>query len=203
MDYVRLTRRQPPAIIAEGPGPLPKAWRNLSGFDKLPADELARHGWYPFQGDPEPRCDPHREKVVRRLTLDGGVVRARCEVVALTEAERIHRLGERRREILAELPAIRFRHETGGVVFDGIPLHTDRESQVTIALTALQGTAERWKGSDGKWYDLDSERLAEAAAAVIQHKRACFAREEALASEIRQVDRLEALEAIDLEEGWP
>jgi hypothetical protein len=200
MDYVRLTRRQPPAIIAEGPGPLPKAWRNLSGFDKLPADELARHGWYPFQGDPEPRCDPHREKVVRRLTLDGGVVRARCEVVALTEAERIHRLGERRRALLAELPAIRFRHETGGVVFDGIPLHTDRESQATLALAALQGAEERWKGLDGRWYAITPERLQAAAQAVMAHKRACFAREEALADAIRQADDLDT---IDLEEGWP
>ena len=201
-EYVRLRRRDP-VEISEGPGPLPRTWRNIAGFHNLAAEEQARHGWYPFQGEAAPRVDAHTEKAEQHLSLDGGMVLATWAVVALTEAERIHQRAERRRALLAELPAIRFRHETGGVVFDGIPLHTDRESQVTIALTALQGTAERWKGSDGKWYDLDSERLAEAAAAVIQHKRACFAREEALASEIRQVDRLEALEAIDLEEGWP
>ena len=202
-DYVRLTRRGAPAIIAQGPGPLPKAWRNLSGFDKLGAAELARHGWYPFRTWPDPKINPRREKVVHHLEIEDGEVARRCEVVELTDAERIHRLGERRREILAELPAVRFRHETGGSVFEGVPLHTDRESQATLALAALQGSAERWKGRDGTWYAMSPERLQAAAAAVMAHKRACFAREEALADEIRQADSLEALAAIDLEEGWP
>lgn len=202
MDYVRLRRREPVTIL-EGPGPLPRAWRNLSGFDKLPADELARHGWYPFRTWPDPKIDPRREKIVHHLEIEGGEVTRRWEVVELSEAERIHRLGERRREILAALPGVRFRHETAGIVFEGIPLHSDRESQATLALAALQGTRERWKSADGKWYDLTPERLQAAAAAVAVHKRACFAREEALAGEIRQADSPEALAAIDLEEGWP
>ncbi|MCL7941222.1 DUF4376 domain-containing protein [Halomonas sp. ATCH28] len=201
-DYVRLRRRDP-VVIAEGPGPLPRAWRNLSGFDKLSDAELRRHGWYPFRTWPDPIIKPNREKVTHHLEIEDGEVTRRWDVEELTEAERIHRLGERRREILAEIPAIRFRFETGGIVFDGIPLHTDRESQATIALAALQGAGERWKGSDGKWYAMEPERLQAAAQAVMAHKRACFAREEALVAEVKAADSLEALAAIDLEEGWP
>ncbi len=202
MTHVRLSRRS--LQILEGPGPLPKSYRQLSGFDKLPAEELRRYGWYPYEDRPAPVVDRRSHKLVTRLTIgDDGVARPEHEVVALSGGERHHLLAEGRRARLAALAAARWRHETAGIVFGGIPLHTGRESQATLALAALQGGAERWKGADGKWYDMDAERLQAAAQAVMAHKRACFAHEEALVQAIRAADSIESLDDIDLEAGWP
>lgn len=200
MSYVQLSRRRD---ILAGPGPLPKTWRNITGFDKLAAAELARHGWHPWQPVPAPEVDPRTHKVASTIEVADGTARPRHAVVALSRGERHHLMAERRREMLAELAGVRWRHETAGIDFDGTPLHTDRESQATLALVAMKGRAERWKGADGKWRAMDAERLQAADQAVEDHKRACFAHEEALADAIRATDSIEALDEIDLEEGWP
>lgn len=200
MMHVQLSRDR---RILDGPGPLPKAWRNITGFDKLSAQELARHGWHPWQEVSAPEVDSRTHKVVTRIEVVDGTARPRHEVVALTEAERFHLLAEGRRAKLRDLASIRWEREVAGIEWDGIPLHTDRESQATLALAALEGGEERWKGADGRWYKMDAERLQGAARAVRKHKRACFAREEALAEEIRAADSIESLDAIDLEDEWP
>lgn len=200
MSYVQLSRGRE---ILDGPGPLPKAWRNITGFDKLPAAELARHGWHPWQVVPVPEVDPRTHKIVSTVEVADGAARPRHEVVALSRGERHHLMAEERRAKLAALAGVRWRHETAGIDFEGIPLHTDRQSRAELALAAQEGDGESWKAADGRWYDLDAERLQAASRAVRAHKRACFAHEEALATAIRAADSIEALDEIDLEDGWP
>jgi len=42
-NYFHITN----GVIDIGPRPLPKAWRNISGLDLLPADKLKALGWLP------------------------------------------------------------------------------------------------------------------------------------------------------------
>ena len=199
MKFVRVVRGQPKGE----PQALPKAWGSVSGFDKLPARDLARHGWYPWEEVEAPAVDERTHKVVTVADVSGGVARPRHEVVPLTDAECRHELTKARRAALKRLAEIRWKHETGGIDFKGIPLHSDRESYTAIKLAALEGREERWKGADGHWYELSPDRLQEAAAAVSRHRRDCFAREEELSDKLRAADNVEALDSIDLEAGWP
>lgn len=112
-------------------------------------------------------------------------------------------LADAKASRLADLAAVRFARETGGVA----GFRTDRESQSLIVGAALAATLDpaytvEWKSSAG-WVTLNAAQLLAAAQAVRTHVQGCFSNERALAAEIDAAADLQAVLAIDLGQGWP
>lgn len=120
-------------------------------------------------------------------------------------------LDELRDIILDRLAARRWIAETGGIVAHGAPIKTDRESQSVLTGAFVQASANpaftvRWKVGRGAFVTLDAATIVALGNAVTSHVQACFNREDELTGDILAAfaagDR-EALEAIDLDAGWP
>jgi len=118
-------------------------------------------------------------------------------------------LEEARAEKLAALAARRYAVEIAGTVLDGRRIRTDRETRgamiEALACAAIVGDAwaTRWKGDDGAFVTIDGAFLERAVAAAGAHRSACFAREDALTIEILAAPDRAALDAIDIDAGWP
>lgn len=170
-------------------------------------------GAYPIPAWHDPDPATHAEVFVEEPPeVPPGFV---AELAEQPDAEHILRytlrpfdLEAQRAERLAELAAIRYRHETAGVSVAGAPVRTDRQSQALVTgayCTALLNPSAQidWKGADGNWSRLDAATMTAIAATVSAHVQACFSRECALAELIGAAQTWAELAAIDLESGWP
>jgi hypothetical protein len=180
----------------------------INGFDRLHPQEQAKHGWFPFTAGSEPEHDPNTQKVVWRVAF-GPVVTSYATVEPLTDTEIAANLEARRKALLERNAELRWLREVGGIDFYGypereapIPIHTDRDSQITIFAAALRGQDEMWKGRDGNWYPLSAQDLALLSESIAQHKRICFETEAKFASMIRGCETFSDLDEIALEASW-
>jgi hypothetical protein len=196
-DYVRVEDGR----IVDGPGPCPKVYAHINGFDRLPQQELAVHGWFPFHGDAEPEFDTRSYKSVRTL-LFGSLVRSAVTVEPLSPNEVQLNFVAQRDRMLERNAELRWIAETSPLDFLGIPIHMNRDSQITIFAAALRGQGETWKAADGNWYEITAEQLVELSEASAQHKRAMFGKEATIASQIKAAMDFADLDAIDLEALW-
>lgn len=97
--------------------------------------------------------------------------------------------------------------EAGGITVNGAVIATDDRSQskVTGALmkvTRNPATLIDWKGENG-WIKIAKAEVEAIADLVGDHVQACFSRECALAEAIAAAEDVAALEAIDINSGWP
>ncbi|MFN3261622.1 MAG: hypothetical protein ACE37J_13780 [Pikeienuella sp.] len=69
------------------PGPLPRAWRNVSGLHLLDAPALAALGWLPWVDDPRPAHDPLHERLVASVEITDAGARRVWAVERRPEAE--------------------------------------------------------------------------------------------------------------------
>jgi len=98
-----------------------------------------------------------------------------------------------------QIAARRWAAETGGIVWQGWPVATDRESQAKIsaayalARDGLWPDGGGWKGADGLWHPLGADQIIALSLAVAAHVQACFSHEAALLAD----------PADDIETGWP
>lgn len=81
-----------------------------------------------------------------------------------------------------ELANKRYEVEVGGVLFNGLPIKTDRSSQMLLngALNYVgkkPSSTIRWKTGNGVFVSLNAAQIEAAAVAVGDHVQACFARE--------------------------
>jgi hypothetical protein len=98
---------------------------------------------------------------------------------------------------LAEIAALRWKDETGGVVLNGMSVDTSRESQALITGAALQATIDpeyscRWKTAAG-FVELNAATILAVAVAVREHVQACFDKEAALAAEVGEAETIDAV----------
>lgn len=105
-----------------------------------------------------------------------------------------------RAEIIA---ARRYLAEIAGIILNGMPLDTGRDSQALVTGAALAAVIDpaytcQWKTVEG-FIDLDSQQIIAIASAMRAHVQACFDREAAL------LDALAAgtYTADQLDQGWP
>lgn len=170
-------------------------------------------GAYPIPAWHNPDPTTHVEVFVEDSSdVPEGFV---AELAEQPDAEHILRytlrpldLAMQRAERLADLAAIRYRHETSGIVLAGAAVRTDRQSQALVTgayCTALLNPSALidWKGADGNWAQLDAATMTEIAAAVSDHVQACFSRERALADLINAAQTFAEIAAVNLESGWP
>ncbi|RLB93298.1 MAG: hypothetical protein DRH26_04225 [Deltaproteobacteria bacterium] len=102
---------------------------------------------------------------------------------------------------LEELAALRFEKETGGLLFGGTTIRTDRETQAVItgAYVKAKEDANRsvlFKGESG-WVEIDSPTMIQLGTAIDAHVQACFRREGELAVLVN-IDP-----ETDITTGWP
>lgn len=125
------------------------------------------------------------------------------EIAALTPT-----LEQARDAKLADLAARRWQAETGGMLIGGMPVKTDRESIAKIMAAYVQAQdnptfSVNWKVDAGVFVPLDAATLIVVGDAVTTHVQACFDKEMAISAEIMTAPDIAALDAIDIETGWP
>lgn len=106
-------------------------------------------------------------------------------------------------EQLAAIAAKRFTVETGGIIVQGLPIDTSRDSQNLITGAALAADRDpayrvKWKTAGG-FVELSATQLLALADAVRKHVQACFNREADLADAVDDG----TYQAAMLEQGWP
>lgn len=116
-------------------------------------------------------------------------------------------LAELKTAKLAELAAIRYQHETGGIALNGATIKTDRESQALVngaySYSLLNPSMLiDWKAESG-WIPLNAEAITAIAGAVAAYVQSCFSHEMELAAAIEAAETAEAMDAISMETDWP
>jgi hypothetical protein len=118
-------------------------------------------------------------------------------------------LPARREQLAQAVRARRWQAETGGILVGGAPIRTDDGSQAKIggavALFDNDPTlaAIDWEAQPGVWVTLDEQTMRAIGVAVGRHVQACFSRARTLIEAIAGASDLAALEAIDIDSGWP
>ncbi len=153
------------------------------------------------QSDPEARWYDDGVLYVRGVT-DEALARA-AQTIASPAAQAARLTASR----LADLAAVRWQHQNAGVVVDGVPLRTDRESMADLRLIADRAAGDfplSYKAESGFVTLASKEQATRYADAQKAHVQACFEREAVLAERITACQGdAEKLAALDLEDGWP
>lgn len=118
------------------------------------------------------------------------------------------RFAARKDEKLAVLAARRWRAETGGIVFMTMAIKTDEDTQRKITGAYVQADKNpaftaRWKMDAGVFVTLNAATIIAIGDAVTAHIQTCFDKEADLSDLITAAEDEAALEAIDIETGWP
>ncbi len=110
---------------------------------------------------------------------------------------------------LSALAERRWQAETGGVMVNGAPIRTDATSQAKIAGADLLFerdptlTEVDWEAQPGVWVTVDRPTMTAIGIAVGRHVQACFSNAKGLSQAILAAEDAAALDAIDIEDGWP
>jgi hypothetical protein len=140
----------------------------------------------------------HRYSVDDELAAinDGGERRANFEQYKLTAKALAHGWTNGRVYVppsrASQIAVVRWEHETGGTMWNGHKVRTDRESQSLVMHAMVLGQPVRWKFADS-WADMTPQDMQSLVATVAQHVEACFRREEELQQDPTQ----------DITSGWP
>lgn len=107
------------------------------------------------------------------------------------------------------LASARWRHETGGIVVGGMQVATDRETQAIVDRIVkafddgdITGPVKFKRGA-GDWVEIDEATARMVKSVGAQHVQACFAHECLIDGAIAAAANHAALDAIDIETGWP
>ncbi len=106
-----------------------------------------------------------------------------------------------------ELAALRYQHETAGIMLNSMTIETDRQSQALItgawSFSQLNpAVLIDWKGVNG-WIQVDAATIAAIAGAVATHVQACFSAERRHAEAIKALETSEEIAAYAITTGWP
>jgi hypothetical protein len=165
--------------------------RELRQYDERPLDiPHKKVSWHPVVRDEGPTA-------FTGLENGSWVVRAALPT-----------LEELRARKLAELAGLRWEKETGGTVFNGMPVATDAVSQTKYIGAVVGAQIEpaaviNWKMADGTFVPLDAQAITAVAMAVRAHVQACFDREAELKAQVEAAATAEEIAAVDLNTGWP
>lgn len=118
-------------------------------------------------------------------------------------------LEDRKAAKLAALAAKRWEVETGGVTVEGSVIRTDAVSQakltgaVTLAQSDQTLNSIDWEAQPGVWVTLDPPTIVAMGVTVGRFVQACFSRAKVLSQAITAAADQAALDAIDINTGWP
>ena len=108
-------------------------------------------------------------------------------------------------EALAER---RWRAETGGALVGNMPVKSAASSTAKITAAYVQAKANpaftvNWKVDKAMFVTLDAATIIAIGDAVTSHVQTCFDHEMALTTQIMLAKDAKALDAIDIDAGWP
>lgn len=117
-------------------------------------------------------------------------------------------LNEAKAAKLAELAALRWEREVGGITFQGVHIKTDERTQATLHAARTWAKEDpnftvNYKAGDGLFIPANAEMIIAIADLAKLHVQACFNREAALTAQIVGAGSIQALDAIDITTGWP
>lgn len=111
-----------------------------------------------------------------------------------------------------KLEALRLRRNVardGGILVSGTLIPTDKETRAVLTATRLKTITDDpfsvpdWKVDNGVFATLSQAQIIAISNAVAAHVQACFTRERVLTDLINAATTTTALDAIDLDTGWP
>lgn len=109
---------------------------------------------------------------------------------------------------LSEVAEYRLAVETGGIVFGGVPIPTDRATASIITAAYVTASAdasyvvENWKVSDTTFITLDAPTIISLAEAVRAHIQTSFNRNASMSAEVQALATAAAVNAFDVEAEW-
>jgi hypothetical protein len=116
-------------------------------------------------------------------------------------------LEELRQGLLVAATERRWRCETGGVTISGVQVGTTTEDQNRISSVLAAASLGTFQSVDFKaqngWVTLTLAEIQGIAAAISEHVQACFTAERAHHEAIAALENIEAVQAYDVEQGWP
>lgn len=103
-----------------------------------------------------------------------------------------------------QVATVRYDNEVKGIIVNGMPVDTGRDSQGLIAGACLAAVIDpayivNWKSAGGVFLQLTAQQIIGVATAVRAHVQACFNREQVLLTAIANNTYTENM----LEQGWP
>jgi hypothetical protein len=106
------------------------------------------------------------------------------------------------------LAANRYAAETGGTTFNGVAIRTDEASQAKVsgAFNLAQinpSMVFQWKTASGAWVQLSATQITALGNAVGAHVQGCYTNEQTICALIDAATSLPAVNAINLNSGWP
>jgi hypothetical protein len=111
-----------------------------------------------------------------------------------------------------KLEALRVRRNVardGGIVVSGTAIPTDEQTRTVLTGVRLKTVTDTpfsvpdWKVSNGVFASLNETQIIAISDAVAAHVQACFTRERQLTDLINAATTAAALDAIDIDAGWP
>lgn len=193
------TREPIPAFLS---GLAPESLLDLSWTD--PALGVSDAAWWPEE-DQSPALGEFERYGGETLTpdIERRVVVVTRDIVPWSQEEIAEYQAQQRAAWITEIADRRFQAETGGMIYQGMMLATDRESQSLITGAAVSAMLDeaytvRWKTADG-FVELTAEQIIGVATAVRAHVQACFDREAELLAEVEAGTLTPEM----LDEGWP
>lgn len=143
-----------------------------------------------------------------RIARDGEIVEMTEEEYAATWAQPTK--AERKTQMLAVLAGRRWQAEVGGTMIGGVvPLKTDEVTQTKLTAAYVKAQADpgfsisNWKVAPCVFGPLSNAEIIAAGNAMTAHIQLCFDNEAALSAQILAADTHAALDAINIETGWP
>lgn len=198
-----------PYVLTNGAGaverypyPLEDLARDRPGFPAEPTDEqLAEVGIFPVELVEMPQPGFTRNVSALPPVEENGAWKERWLVNEIS-------LDEAKAAMLSALAAIRYGRETGGIILQGTPFKTDRETQAILTGAFVMASADAnftitWKSAPGVHTPIDAQTILAVGAAVTAHVQTCFEHEADLAAAVIAAQDATELDAIDITKGWP
>lgn len=121
------------------------------------------------------------------------------KIIPKEEVEKIA-ISEKRANVATQ----RYEKEIAGILIDGLPFYTDRETQMKLIAASLRAQITpdysiNWKLSNGDFKNFSSDEIVEISNKVGDYVQACYNRESELVKEISEGTYTEDMLSI----GWP
>lgn len=178
--------------------------------DNLADEDLTGFGVWPVEEVAPPAVSAgqivqHGENADGVEEYTPGKWRQRYAIRSRTAAE----LADAKEAKKAEIRDLRWQKEIGGALSNGVPIRTDEESRAKInGAVALFDkdptlTAVDFEAQPGVWIELDQAAMDALGVFIGRHVQQCFSHSKTLMEAVDALPSFAALEAFDIDQGWP
>lgn len=191
-----------PLVIEKGPMPLPKNYKNISGFNKLDEASLKKEGFYRYVADEVPTHCSDTEEIKWSLVVSEGLIQNRAAVLPLKKSVIESRKTKAKKELLNTLADYRWKQETAGVIYEDHLYSSQRDGDMTLYVAAQGSHTKLWKTKLGDWIELSPEQLRELLEAITEHRNNCFKKEAEISKAIKALESFKSIRSFSIEEAW-